>query len=234
MYLYETHLHTSEASRCGKRTGAEMARSAKEAGYQGVFVTDHFFNGSSSVPKDIPYSERVEMYMKGYEAVKAEGDKIGLDVFFGLEFNYFGTELLIYGITKEFLLSHPEFETLDIVEAARLARSEGFFVVHPHPFRQRKYINTIRLIPDCVDAVETVNSAHNTPETAVFDERADQYANSFSLPKTGGSDIHRLYSDWPVWGGVETEKKLTGWQDYRDAVLSGEAVPFRKYSSLEK
>ena len=29
-YLYETHMHTEEASRCGKVSGAEMARLAKE------------------------------------------------------------------------------------------------------------------------------------------------------------------------------------------------------------
>ena len=29
-YLYETHLHTSQGSLCGKKTGAEMAQACKE------------------------------------------------------------------------------------------------------------------------------------------------------------------------------------------------------------
>ena len=32
-YLYETHMHTSEASACAGSTGAQMARAYKEAGY---------------------------------------------------------------------------------------------------------------------------------------------------------------------------------------------------------
>lgn len=42
-YLYETHMHTSEASACAGSTGAQMARAYKEAGYTGIIVTDHFF-----------------------------------------------------------------------------------------------------------------------------------------------------------------------------------------------
>ena len=32
-YKYETHMHTSQGSACGRSTGAEMARAYKEAGY---------------------------------------------------------------------------------------------------------------------------------------------------------------------------------------------------------
>ena len=47
-YLYETHMHTSEASACAGSTGAQMARAYKEAGYTGIIVTDHFFYGNTS------------------------------------------------------------------------------------------------------------------------------------------------------------------------------------------
>ena len=62
-----------------------MARKYKEIGYTGLIVTDHFFNGNCAVPKDLPWKERIDMYYAGYEDAKAEGDKIGLQVFFGLE-----------------------------------------------------------------------------------------------------------------------------------------------------
>lgn len=48
MYKYETHCHTSEASGCGMSTGAEMAQKYKDEGYDGIFITDHFFNGNSA------------------------------------------------------------------------------------------------------------------------------------------------------------------------------------------
>ena len=50
-YLYETHMHTSEASACAGSTGAQMARAYKEAGYTGIIVTDHFFKTASAKKK---------------------------------------------------------------------------------------------------------------------------------------------------------------------------------------
>ena len=44
-YLYETHMHTSEASACAGSTGAQMARAYKEAGYTGngsLFLRKYF------------------------------------------------------------------------------------------------------------------------------------------------------------------------------------------------
>lgn len=58
-YKYETHMHTSEGSACGRSSAEEMVRSYKEQGYTGVFVTDHFFNGNCSVDRSLPWAEKV-------------------------------------------------------------------------------------------------------------------------------------------------------------------------------
>ena len=69
-YLYETHLHTVEASACGKTPGKDYIDFMMAKGYAGIIVTDHFFNGNSCVPKDLPWEERVELYCLGYEHAK--------------------------------------------------------------------------------------------------------------------------------------------------------------------
>ena len=94
-YKYETHMHTAESSACATSTGAEMARAHKEAGYTGIFITDHFFNGNTTVPRELPWQERVARFCLGYEHAKQEGDKIGLQVFFGFEYAYHGAEFLV-------------------------------------------------------------------------------------------------------------------------------------------
>ena len=48
-YLYETHLHTSEASACAHSTGNEMAEACKEAGYTGIIVTNHNWHGNHCI-----------------------------------------------------------------------------------------------------------------------------------------------------------------------------------------
>ena len=109
-FLYETHMHTCQGSACGRATGKEQARVYKEAGFTGIIITDHFFGGNTAVDRSLPWEERVDLFWKGYEDAKEEGDRIGLDVFFGLEQNIHFDEYLIYGLTKEYMKAHPEME----------------------------------------------------------------------------------------------------------------------------
>ena len=57
MYKYELHCHTSESSRCGQTSASDMADFYKKAGYTGLVITDHFLNGNTTVPKDLPWEE---------------------------------------------------------------------------------------------------------------------------------------------------------------------------------
>lgn len=225
-YAYETHLHTNQASACGNNTGAEMARACKQAGYTGIIVTDHFFYGNCCVDRSLSWENWVENYCKGYEDAKAEGDKIGLQVFFGWEACYKGTEFLINGLSKEWLLAHPEIKDCTIEEQFSLVHADGGMVVHCHPFREEAYIPEIRLFPDYCDAVEGVNAthachrskAHNNPE---FDVRAKEYAAKYNKPMTSGSDIHAVNL---LYGGLAFQRKLEDSKDYIKAIMGREPV----------
>lgn len=187
LYLYETHLHTKEASACSHQSGAEQARAYKKAGYAGIIVTDHFFNGNTTIKKDLPWNDRIDLFCMGYENAKKEGDKIGLSVFFGWEANFGGTEFLIYGLDKNWLKSHPDMLSWSIEEQYNNVHEAGGYVVHAHPFRMRPYIKEVRLYPDFVDAVETYNEGNRNIE---FDNKAVEYAKRYKLPAFAGTDSH--------------------------------------------
>ena len=200
-YLYETHLHTCQASGCGRSTGAEHARFYKALGYQGIIVTDHFFGGNTSVPRNLPWKERVEWFCSGYEDAKREGDRIGLDVFFGWEQGYGDDEYLIYGLDKQWLLAHPEVEHWNRREQLENVRRYGGCVVQAHPFRMRTaYMQHIRLGLLYCDGVEAANAA-NLPHN---DVRALRYALRHSLPMTAGSDNHYSHE------GLDARSKIMG------------------------
>jgi histidinol phosphatase-like PHP family hydrolase len=78
MYLYETHMHTCQGSACGTSTGAEHARFYKQQGYQGIFITDHFFGGNTAAPRTGKWKDRIDHYCSGFEDAWNEGQKIGL------------------------------------------------------------------------------------------------------------------------------------------------------------
>ena len=224
-YLYETHMHTSEGSACASNTGAEMARAYAQAGYTGIIITDHFVYGNTAVDRSLPWSEWVEKFCLGYEHAKEEGEKHGLQVFFGWEAGYGGPEFLVYGLDKQWLLTHPEIRDATVEEQLQLVHAGGGIISQAHPYREAWYIKEIRTYPDFVDAVEGVNASHSSlkkeerhPE---FNERALAYAKEHNLPLTAGSDQH---STLMLRGGMVFPGKLADIHDFGRAVLNREAV----------
>ena len=162
----------------------------------------------------------------GYEHAKAEGDKLGLQVFFGWESGYQGTEFLIYGPDKKWLLEHPQIRDATIPEQFELVHQGGGIVVHAHPFREASYISEIRLFPEYVDGVEGVNATHSSTRKTIplhpeYNECAINYAREHGLPLTGGSDQHNTEM---IMGGMVFARKLIDIRDFAGAVIAGEAV----------
>ncbi len=223
-YLYETHLHTLPGSACAHNSGAEMAEAAHLMGYAGIIITDHNWGGNTGIDRALPWEQWVDGFITGYEDALEYGRKHDLDVFWGYEAGYEGTEFLIYGITPDWLKAHPEIRSADVKEQYRLIHEAGGMVIHAHPFREAGYIPEIRLYPEYVDGVEGINAAHSSSRSKghhnpEYDRRAIRYANEHDLPITAGSDIHTTNL---LGGGVSFKRRLTSVQDYCRAILSGE------------
>ncbi len=209
MHRYETHLHTSQGSACGRSTGAEHVRHYKALGYQGIFVTDHFFGGNTAVPRDLPWEERIGRFCAGFEDAWQEGQKIGLDVFFGWEQSFEGDDYLVYGLDKAFLLAHPEMERWTRKEQYEQVHAAGGCVIQAHPFRMRGYIQAIHLGDCFADGIEVAN-AGNSPAQDAY---ARRYAQAKGLYTITGSDNHRSPGFDPIYG-VGLDAPLTsaaGW-----------------------
>ncbi len=223
-YAYETHLHTREGSACSVAYGADMAVACKAAGYTGMIVTDHFYYGNTAVDRSLSWSEWVEAFCEGYESAKEMGDKIGLQVFFGWEATYEGTDFLVYGLDKEWLLNHPQIKDASIKEQYRMVHEAGGIIIHAHPFREASYIPKIRLFPEYVDGVETVNATHvwcnrDAQGQVPYDIKAKTYAEKHDFPQTAGSDIHSVHL---IGGGMAFTKKHENIHDFIHAVMHRE------------
>ena len=226
-YLYETHMHTAEISACASATGKRQARIYKDLGYDGIIVTDHFYNGNTTIPRNLPWEEWVNRFALGYENAKKEGDKIGLSVFFGWEESFEGNDFLVYGLDKQWLIDHPETLGWGIEETYQRVKAEGGYFVHAHPFREADYIKKIRLFPRHVDAVETINSSHINLN---YDKKASNYAAKYKLPVMAGSDAHH---ERDIRGGMAFNHKLADIQDFVETMKSGgETYLFRNVNQL--
>lgn len=222
MYLLETHCHTKYTSACS-RLGAETLVSLYlQNGYSGVVVTDHFLNGNTTVDRTLPWERQIDDFFVGYEKVKQEGEKRGLCVLAAFEYSYFGTDFLVYGMDGAFLKKHPEIMRMSVRAFLSFARANGALCVQAHPYREAEYIDHIRLFPSDCGGVETVNAARD----GRCNRLADILAEAYSLPKTGGSDLHA--AGQKLLSGVETDIPIESIADFIAAVREGRAKPFLK------
>ena len=219
MYRYETHLHTNLISACSHFTPEQIVEKYTRLGYAGVFVTDHFLNGNTTVPRSLSWEEKISRFCERYRAVK-EAAASSLDVFFGWEYSYKGTDFLVYGLDEDQLLRHPEIMEMSVNEFCKFARSEGALVIQAHPYREEPYIDHIRLFPSVVDGLETVNACRDARTNRLAGILADEYG----LCKTAGSDIHNCLQT--TLAGMEFHQKLVSEKDYSERVKRGEGKIF--------
>lgn len=189
-YIYETHCHCSQCSRCAHSTSTELVRAYHAAGYAGLVLTDHFVLGNTAIDRSLPWEEQIRGYYNAFLEAKALGDELDFDVIFGIEHACPGGEFLCYGIDLPFLLAHPEIPELSLDEFTALAHDHGILVIQAHPYRWLPGGSPLRL--DILDGIEVFNSG-NSPEA---NEAAAQVPGS--MIRTAGGDIHR--SDDPRIG----------------------------------
>ncbi|MBQ8552122.1 MAG: histidinol phosphatase [Clostridia bacterium] len=216
-YKYETHSHTAEGSKCGRIDGASLARLYKSLGYTGLVITDHFYKGNTAVPRELPWNEWVTEFVKGYENAKAEGDKIGLDVFFAWEYSAeYAADFLIYGLDANWLYENPDQIQLGTCAYLTKVREAGGIVIHAHPFR-----NPVKmLLPEWCDGVEIINANAAEPDN----DRAKLYANSYNLRKIAGTDNHTGIRE--KMAGVYFTERIVDIHDFADRIKAGEALTF--------
>ncbi|MDC7294082.1 PHP domain-containing protein [Butyrivibrio sp. DSM 10294] len=226
-YVYETHLHTVEASKCGKTPGKDYIDYMIDLGYSGMIVTDHFFTGNSCVPADLPWSERVEMYCSGYEHALEAAKGRDFTVMFGIEYNFQGDEYLLYGIDKEWLLAHPEIMERDRCLVRDLVHEAGGIMVQAHPYRERDYLSAIHLMPSVCDGIECYNAANPDYQNAL----GYHFGKEHDFLMTGGSDIHLLGQK--DMGGTSFPYKIGSISEFVRAFKAGDGTPVQKRNAAE-
>lgn len=214
MYKTETHLHTAEISGCAKIKACEMVRLYHEAGYKTMFVTDHLNKHVFDYVGDLPWEDKVTIYLSGFYKAREEGKLYGMNILLGAEITFTDApnDYLVYGITREFLNEHPEIYKMGIEEFHKIAHKHNLFVVQAHPFRDNICFPT----PQFVDGMEVYNS---NPRHQDFSDKSEQCANENNLYKTYGSDAHRLEDIGK--SGVLSAEEIKSTEDYINLVKSG-------------
>lgn len=221
MYKYETHLHTYPVSKCARSDIRECLEFYKLLNYDGVFVTNHFLDGNINIDADVPYQEKINFYFSDYEKGVKIGAEIGIKVFCGVEMTYKGTDFLVYGLDKEWYLTHPQIMDMKKSEELKYIMENGALVIQAHPYREAAYIDHIRLFPDCVHGAEVINACRKEEENKM----AEIYAKHYNLIEFAGTDNHSGNKKKEL-AGVCSENPIFSEMDFVKAVKNREMKVF--------
>lgn len=185
-YKYDTHVHTSEVSGCGKVGAKDMVRLYSDAGYSGVVVTDHYYKGFFEGLRDKNWSDKVDRYLEGYYNALNEGTRLGFKIIPGMEITFTENmnDYLVYGIDEKFLKENKELYKLGLKGFRKLVEGRGILLFQAHPFRPGMTQGLLELL----DGVEVYNG---NPRHDSHNQLALDYARSSGLMMMSGSDFHQ-------------------------------------------
>ena len=229
MYYYELHLHTMETSKCGKSPAADMVLSYIQKGFSGICVTDHFVNGHSRAADPETWQEKIDAFVKGYNAAAKAAEGTGLQVFFGWEYTYKGNNAEDYvtlGLTEENLRRDlVDCDKWMIDDYIAKVHALGGIVIRAHPYRQAAYIPTepIEHPGMNVDAIEVYNGGNEKDE---YDDKALAFAIREGKPQVAGSDTH--HTSTMAIGYIGLEERARDAAALCEAIRSGKAAVIRR------
>lgn len=227
--LIDLHTHTVGISKCCKLPTEEILRNTKEAGLDGIVLTNHYSYHHMREGEDFPTLSK--RFVREFHDVKAAGDAMGVRVFFGIEVsmaNYKGVHVLVYGVDEDFLLRNPFLCDATQEALYQLVKSNGGVMVQAHPYRK----NIDRLLdPAYLDGIEL--SCHPKYD-GTHQEELTAIAQKHGLLLTAGGDYHGdtyrthcgIYLPETVTNGVELGAYLSSANEIRLCVHEvGESAP---------
>jgi len=217
-YRYEMHSHTASASMCSSMTAEDFVKLYTKLDYAGIFITDHFPNVNTTEPENLTWEERVDILFSGYSLVKTACASHGIQVFFAFEYSCKGTDFLMYGLGRQWLLEHKEIIHMKPKQVLNIAAKDGALVCQAHPYREAHYIDHIRLFPSDIQAVEAYNSSRDSR----CNNLGNLLAEAYKLPCIGGSDIHSMRQK--EISGMEFETKAKTEYDIIHWILEGKGT----------
>ena len=215
MYKIETHLHVKPVSSCAWMTPEEMITRYHEAGYDTVFVSDHFAGHHfDKLGADLSFCDKVDLLIGAYEKAKATGEARRMHVLFSPELTLRGNHYLLYNVSEAFLKSREDVFSMTLADFHAHAKAHGVTIVQAHPYRDGKCFPT----PDYVDGFEVLNT---NPRHENFDDKAMALAKEHGKPMSAGSDAHRVEDI--AGAAMLSPRPITTVDDYLALLNSGEA-----------
>lgn len=207
--LWDLHAHTSAISWCCQAPAQKIIEIAKENGYGGLVVTNHY---ASAYFNDSNYDEWIDSYVAEWNNCIEIGNKLGVRVLRGIEVTMDynpNVHLLVYGCDESFIRNNRRLEKLSQQQLYDLCHKNGCILVNAHPFRNGTTVQNVSYL----DGVEL--NFHKIYVGSCKTKDVVKIAQDNKLALTAGCDYHH---DTPRSQGgillpnyVASEQDLAQW-----------------------
>lgn len=216
-YKIDMHVHTGRVSPCGKVSATEIVNLYKQSGYNGIVITDHFYDGYFDSLGCASWECKVDDFLSGYMEAFKEGNRIGLNVILGMELRFTGSanDYLVYGINEAFLKENPEFFNLSLTDFNKLIENNNIIIYQAHPFRA----GLTTADPSLIDGVEVLNG---NPRHNSNNHRAYEFALENNLRMISGSDFHQIQD--LARGGIVVSENISSSEELAGLLKEGRIV----------
>lgn len=181
--LIDMHAHTSGISHCCRADAAEVLRTARENGIDGLILCNHY---QEVYVDDAGAAAFAEKYIEEFYQTAKTAAQMGMRLFFGVEVTaklHDNAHILIYGMEPEFVREHPEIYGYTLEKMYDIVHEKGGLVVQAHPYRGGGKVQDTAYL----DGVE-INCHPLYDDTHC--ERMQEIAHEAGIFVTCGGDYH--------------------------------------------
>ncbi len=148
--LIDLHAHTSAISHCCLINAEEAIKLARECGFGGLAIANHYTNAYFT---DETYDEWIERYISEWQNCEKLGKEYGVKIFKAVEVTMEHEprlHMLIYGADEAFLRSNPLLCQKSLPQLYEICKNNDCSLVQAHPFRNGATIQNT----DFLDGIE--------------------------------------------------------------------------------
>ncbi len=178
-YRIELHAHTSPASGCSEVAPEDETAVFKNAGYDGIAITNHLYIKENK-------QDFLDIYRSDYYKAFEAGKKLGIKVYLGAELRFLNendNDYLLFGFDISQLEEIYDATDGTLESFVKNVKTDKMFLLQAHPFRddmQRGYEKYL-------DGVEVFNMHPNHNSRVAL---AMKYARENGKIATAGTDYH--------------------------------------------
>ena len=185
------------------------------AGYQTMFISDHFAAFHfKKLGDELSFEDKVHILYNSYLKACDEGKHYGMNILFSVELSLCSNHWLLYGVDLNFLLLRPNIFEMTLDEFHAHAKAHGITIIQAHPLRDGHNVPH----PEIADGFEVFNT---NPRHENHDDEVLEIAKDHHLLITAGSDAH---CDEDIAGAaVLSENEIKTVDDYLTLLKSGKA-----------